>query len=67
MQRPRKSKEEIATAAIKRGKSNEEALDAVRKVYPGSQMSAATINYWRNHLRRTNPKIKSASALRGKR
>lgn len=55
----KRSPESIATAAIKRGKTNQEALAAVRRLYPASRLSLATINYYRNNLRRGHPHVLS--------
>lgn len=55
----KRSPESLATAAIKRGKTNQEALAAVRKHYPSTRLSLATINYYRNNIRRTFAEVKS--------
>ena len=42
---------EIAIAAIKAGKNNDEALAAVKKEYPNGRTSKASINWYRRKLR----------------
>lgn len=56
---PKRTPDSLLDAALKRGLSNAEALEAVRKHYPHTRLTLATVNYHRNQLRRTNSKIKS--------
>jgi anaerobic glycerol-3-phosphate dehydrogenase len=57
---------QILKSAIKRGKSNAEALAEAKKEHPYSKMSEATVNYLRNQLRRTDKKIQSDRAAKRK-
>lgn len=46
----------VAEAAIKSGKNNEEALEAVKEAFPDAKTSLASINWYRNKLRSTKTK-----------
>lgn len=47
----------VAYAAIKAGKSNEEALAEVKKAFPESNTKVASINWYRNQARIDDPSI----------
>ena len=57
---------EVAMEAIKAGKTNEEALAAVQKAIPGSKTSLASINWYRNNMRKTDKSIPTSRELRKK-
>jgi len=59
-----KNSREIIIAAIKRGRSNEEALAAARKKFPNTTTTLATVNWIRNQVRKTHPAVKSDRAAR---
>lgn len=55
----------VAIAAIKAGKSNEEALAAVKEALPDAKTSLASINWYRNKLRADGDKtVKTARELK---
>ena len=54
-----KSAPETVIAALKRGKTNAEALAAVKRAHPYSTMSLPTVNWYRNRLRGDGAKILS--------
>lgn len=55
----------VAIAAIKDGKSNEEALEAVKAEFPEAKTSLASINWYRNTLRANGDKtVKTARELK---
>lgn len=53
-----------AQEAIRSGLSNEEALQAVLKEFPGAKTSAASINWYRNKMRADDKSIPTARALK---
>lgn len=53
------TKDSVIARALKRGKTNAEVLEAVRKHFPHSALTLPTINYHRNQLRRQFPQIPS--------
>ena len=69
---PAKSKKprtiaETITAALKRGKSNAEALASVKEEHPHATTSLATINWYRNRLRQEGVTIPTDREARRKR
>ncbi|WP_027521732.1 hypothetical protein [Bradyrhizobium sp. Ec3.3] len=54
-----KSVAEIVIAALKRGKTNAEALAAAKKAHPYTTMSLPTVNWYRNRLRAEGAKVPS--------
>jgi len=55
---------DAAQDALKDGLTNEEALAAVRKEFPKSNCSLASINWYRNQLRKNGARgVKSAREL----
>lgn len=61
---PRKGVGSVAREAILAGKSNEEALAAVQKAFPDRKTSMASINWYRQQLRKENKRVKSARELK---
>ncbi len=68
---PKESKEPkrgvgtVAVEAIKAGKTNEEALEAVKGEFPDAKTSLASINWYRNKLRSDGDKtVKTARELK---
>lgn len=51
----------IAIAAIRDGKTNEEALAAVQKAHPNAKTTGSSINWYRNKLRGEGAKLKGSS------
>ena len=49
----------IIAAALKRGRTNQEVLERIRKQFPNTTMTLPTVNYHRNQLRKLFPKIPS--------
>lgn len=56
----------IACAAIREGKTNEEALKAVQEAIPDAKTSLASINWYRNKLRADGEDVPTASELKKK-
>lgn len=55
----------VAIEAIKAGGSNEDALQAVRGEFPDAKTSLASINWYRNNLRKEGDKsVKTARELK---
>jgi hypothetical protein len=54
---------DVAVAAIKAGKTNEEALAAVQKAFPERKTSLASINWYRNKLRSDGEKGTDGKAV----
>lgn len=67
-EKPKKEKKrgigDAAMEAIKAGKTNEEALAAVKQEFPGGKTSLSSINWYRNKMRQSDPSIKSARELK---
>jgi hypothetical protein len=57
---------DAAIDAIRAGKTNEEALDAVKAEFPDAKTSLASINWYRNKLRSDGEKVPTARELRKK-
>jgi hypothetical protein len=54
----------ILAAAFKRKRNNAQALAAVVKAHPYSKMTLATVNWYRNKMRRTDASIPLERELR---
>lgn len=54
----------VAMAAIRDGKTNEEALEAVRAEFPDAKTSLASINWYRNKMRHDGVDVPTARELR---
>lgn len=57
---------DAAIAAIRGGKSNDEALKAVQAAFPDAKTTLASINWYRNKLRTDGEKVPSARDLKAK-
>jgi hypothetical protein len=55
---------EIMAGAFKRKRDNAEVLAAVLKAHPYSKMTLATVNWYRNKMRKTDDSIPSEHSLR---
>lgn len=56
---PRRGVGTVAREAIAAGKSNEEALAAVKAEFPDSKTGLQTISWYRNSMRKVDPSIPS--------
>ncbi len=63
---PKRGVGTVAVEAILAGRTNEEALAACRKEFPEAKTSAASINWYRNKLRREGKKVPTARDLKKK-
>lgn len=54
----------VAIEAIRAGKTNEEALEAVKAEFPDAKTSLASINWYRNKLRSDGEKVPTARELK---
>lgn len=57
----------VAEKALRDGLSNEEVLQAVKKAFPDSNTSMASINWYRNKLRSEGEDVKTSRAIRKER
>ena len=57
---------DVAMEAIKAGKTNEEALEAVKGEFPEAKTSLSSINWYRNKLRAEDKSIPTARDLKKK-
>lgn len=57
----------VAEKALRDGLSNEEVLQAVKKTFPDSNTSMASINWYRNKLRSEGEDVKTSRAIRKER
>lgn len=55
---------DVACEAIMAGKTNQEALDAVKGEFPEGNTSLSSINWYRNKLRKDGAPVKSARELK---
>lgn len=55
---------DVACEAILAGKTNQEALDAVKAEFPDGNTSLSSINWYRNKLRKDGKPVKSARELK---
>ena len=63
---PKRGVGAVAIEAILAGKTNEEALEAVRKKFPEAKTSLASINWYRNKARSDGEKVPTARELKKK-
>lgn len=63
---PKRGVGAVAIEAIKAGKTNEEALEAVQKEFPDAKTGLASINWYRNKLRSEGHKVPTARELKKK-
>lgn len=61
---PKRNVGAVAQESIRAGKTNEEALAAVRAEFPGAKTSLASINWYRADLRSKGEKVPSARELK---
>lgn len=54
----------VATEAIRAGKTNDEALAAVKSEFPDAKTSLSSINWYRNKLRADGEKVPTARELK---
>lgn len=62
--RSRKTVGSVAQAAIRAGKSNEQALAAVKRAFPETQATLASVAWYRNRMRQDGEKVKTARELK---
>ncbi|KFH18462.1 hypothetical protein ELZ19_06930 [Brucella abortus] len=63
---PKRGVGAVAIEAIRAGKTNEEALEAVKAEFPDAKTSLASINWYRNKLRSDGEKVPTARELKKK-
>lgn len=63
---PKRGVGTVAVEAIRAGKTNDEALQAVKKAFPDAGTSLASINWYRNKLRSDGEKVPTARELKKK-
>ena len=61
---PKRGVGTVAIEAIRAGKTNEEALEAVQAEFPDARTSLASINWYRNKLRSDGEKVPTARELK---
>ena len=61
---PKRGVGTVAIEAIRAGKTNEEALEAVKAEFPEAKTSLASINWYRNKLRSDGEKVPTARELK---
>lgn len=54
---------DVAVEAIRAGKTNQEALEAVKAKFPDAKTTLSSINWYRNKLRSDGEKVPSARDL----
>lgn len=57
---------QLAYEQIRKGKTNEQTLEAVMKKFPESRLGIAGVSWCRNKLRKDGEKVKKQSELKGK-
>lgn len=57
---------DVAIEAIRAGKTNEETLAAVKKEFPESKTTMASVNWYRNKLRQDGEKVPTSRELKAK-
>lgn len=60
----RKTVGSVAVKAIKAGKSNEAALEAVKSAFPRSHTSLSSIAWYRNRLRQDGERVRTAREMK---
>ena len=63
---PKRGVGTVAIEALLAGKTNEDALAACRKEFPGAKTSLASVNWYRNRLRSEGKKVPTARELKKK-
>jgi len=61
---PKRGVGTVAIEAIRAGKTNEEALEAVKGEFPDAKTSLASINWYRNKLRADGEEVPTARDLK---
>lgn len=61
---PKRGVGTVALEAIRAGKTNDEALEAVKAEFPEAKTSLASINWYRNKLRSNGEKVPTARELK---
>ena len=61
---PKRGVGTVAMEAIAAGKTNEEALEAVKAEFPDAKTSLASINWYRNKMRADDKSIPTARDLK---
>lgn len=61
---PKRGVGAVAVEAIRAGKTNEEALEAVRAEFPDAKTSLASVNWYRNKLRADGEGVPTARELK---
>lgn len=61
---PKRGVGTVAKEAIRDGKTNEEALEAVQAEFPDAKTSLASINWYRNKMRSDGEKVPTARELK---
>ncbi|UFK26701.1 hypothetical protein [Roseobacter phage RDJL6] len=61
---PKRGVGTVATEAIRAGKTNEQALEAVQAEFPDAKTSLASINWYRNKLRSDGEDVPTARDLK---
>lgn len=61
---PKRGVGTVAKEAIRAGKTNEQALEAVKKAFPDKNTTMASINWYRNKLRGDGEKVKTAREMK---
>jgi len=56
-EKPKRNIGAVAREAILAGKTNQEALDLVKKEFPGANTTLNSINWYRNDLRKKGHKV----------
>lgn len=57
---------DVAIAALRDGKSNEDVLALVQKKFPDASVSASSIAWYRNKLRSDGEKVPTAREIKAK-
>lgn len=55
----KRTSHQILIAKLKAGKTNVEVLAAITRAYPHTTLGLATVNYYRNQLRRKDSNVPS--------
>lgn len=61
---PKRGVGTVAKEAILAGKTNEEALEAVKAEFPTGNTGMASINWYRNDLRKAGKKVKTSREMK---
>lgn len=63
---PKRGVGTVAQEAIKAGKTNEEALEAVKAEFPDANTTLSSVNWYRNKMRAENKSIPTSRELKAK-